>query len=427
MRVSPARAAAFDVLHRIESEGAFSSILLPIFEERLSERDRGLCHEIVLGVLRRRLYLDAIIDALAGCRRLDTEVRVSLRIGLFQMIFLDRVPSHSAINESVELIVRARKSSARAFVNAILRRYQREEVPLTFSDDLDRISIETSHPRWLVERWSRQFGHDAAVRICEANNCQPPIAFRVLDPSVLESLRDEELVTPSVFSTDAYSTPRSAPAILTAAAEGRIYLQETGSQVIGDYIAGVAGKNVIDVCAAPGGKTLIIAERPRGLVVAGDRSDARVRLLRDTCNRFLRRIVSIVQYDAEIALPFRRRSLDVVFVDAPCTGTGTIAHNPEIRYSVTEERIAEASRKQLRILENASELVSEGGRLVYSTCSLERDENEHVCDVFIKDRDEFETVTPGLPPAFITGEGNARMMPHLHKMDGYFVAEFRRK
>ncbi len=155
MKISPARVAAFDVLKRIETEAAYSSVLLPEYEEHLSPLDRGLCHELVLGVLRHQIWLDRAIDLLSNGKKLDLGVRLSLRLGLYQIKFLDKIPSHAAVSDSVDLVQRAKKTSAKGFVNALLRRAERETIALTPIDDTDRIVLETSHPRWLVERWSR--------------------------------------------------------------------------------------------------------------------------------------------------------------------------------------------------------------------------------------------------------------------------------
>ncbi|MGH9818837.1 MAG: transcription antitermination factor NusB, partial [Pyrinomonadaceae bacterium] len=157
MNISPARIAAFDVLYRIETEKAFSSPLLSQYENDLSVKDRSLCHEIVLGCLRRQIYLDRIIDHFSAKPRLDAEIRVSLRIGIFQLLYLDKVPAYSAVNESVNLVQRAKKTSAKGLVNAVLRQLQRGRPEFSYADETERISVETSHPRWLIEKWTGEF------------------------------------------------------------------------------------------------------------------------------------------------------------------------------------------------------------------------------------------------------------------------------
>ena len=200
MNISRARAAAFDVLLRIEAEKSFSSALLPVYEESLSPADSSLCHELTLGTLRRQIYLDRVIDHFAGGKKLDTAVRVALRLGLYQLLFLDRVPDYSAINESVGLVQRAKKTSAKGFVNAILRRATREKIDLQFADEIDRISVETSHPQWLIEKWTGEFGIGETELLAAANNEIPRPAFRLtrlaveIDDAVKESWRRSEYV-----------------------------------------------------------------------------------------------------------------------------------------------------------------------------------------------------------------------------------------
>ena len=430
MKISPARAAAFDVLCRIETENAFSSALLPVFEETLAANDRGLCHEITLGVLRRKLFLDRLIDDLSKGRKLDAEVRIALQIGLFQMIFLDRIPPHSAINESVELVARAKKISAKSFVNALLRSYQRNAVEPTFEDEIDKISISTSHPRWLVERWINQFGFGEASALCEANNCPPALSFRLVGSDrerqeTLADLASLDGLRPSKLVEGCFAVEKMSEKLASLSDRNRIYFQDEGSQFVANAVVAEGGSRILDVCAAPGGKTTMIASSGDKNVVAGDIHFSRAQRLRETCGKHWMAGVSVVQYDAENMIPFEPSSFDTVFVDAPCSGTGTIRHNPEIRYSTEPDDIHQLSSKQLRILKNASELVKPGGRLIYSTCSLESEENEAVCDRFLREPLGFELTVPKVPPRFLTSAGFARTFPHRDDLDGFFIAVFR--
>lgn len=429
MKVSLARAAAFDILLRIEKEAAYSSVLISNYEAKLSSKDKGLCHELTLGVLRRKLYLDAIIDRLSNNRSLDTEVRLALRIGLFQLIFFDRVPAHSAINESVELVSHAKKTSAKSFVNALLRKFQREPVEPKYSDDIERVSTITSHPRWLVERWVRRFGIKETAALCEANNRTPPLTFRFINNN------DEKTISKTISSDDfqkskfihgCFRAESMSKTLADLATSNRIYFQDEGSQLVARTVIAEGGTRILDVCAAPGGKTTMIAGDKEKFVVAGDVHPTRVKRLAENCAKHNASNVSIIQYDAETALPFKAESFDVVFVDAPCTGTGTIRHNPEIRYSVARSDFKELSGKQLRILKNASELTAPGGSLIYSTCSLEEDENEAVCEKFLTERTEFEIAELNISERFWTSEGYARTFPQRDDMDGFFIAKFRK-
>jgi 16S rRNA (cytosine967-C5)-methyltransferase len=429
MKISPARTAAFDVLVQIEKVKAFSSILLPAAEENLSTEDRALCHQLVLGLVRRQVYLDRLIDVLSKGRRLDDEVRIALRLAIYQLKFLDRIPAHSAVNESVNLVHRARKSSAKPFVNALLRRLLRENVEVVSTDELDRISLETSHPRWLIEKWTGRQGNDAAVSLASANNVVPAQAFRLLhrDPEmekeVLTYARRSEFV-PRCFIADVNDND-----LTRLARENKVYLQDEGSQMVAHSVDVQPRHRILDLCASPGGKTGIIvdnAARASATVVAGDFTTRRVSLLAENCFRQGRMPGGIVQFDASNPLPFVCRSFHTVLVDAPCSGTGTIRHNPELRYFIGPNDFARFAVKQLSILISASEMVGPNGNLIYSTCSLEREENEEVCVRFLTAASEFRPVKPRVPANFITGEGYARTWPDRHGMDGFFIAAFRR-
>ena len=422
MKISPARTAAFDVLLRIENDRAFSSVLLPAFEEALSQADRALCHELVLGTLRRQIYLDRVINTVSGGKRLDTAVRIVVRLGLYQLLYLDRIPDHSAVNESVNLIQRAKKTSAKGFVNAILRRAARELPALSYADDLERLSVETSHPRWLLEKWIGEFGWEEAALIAEANNQVPAQAFRSIDGSPISVGSS----IPSKFVDGCFLLSRDSDAAQIIGSDD-LYFQDEGSQMVAASVRVPAGGRFLDVCASPGGKTGFIASHtPAGSVFAGDLYWPRVEMLRYNCRR-QRVDVQMIQYDAEKGLPFAVSSFESVFVDAPCSGTGTIRHNPEIRYFLQPTDFPILANKQRTILKNASKLVTHGGSLVYSTCSLESEENEQICGQFLDESGEFELVRPNIDQRFITPDRFGRTFPHRDGMDGFFIAEFRRR
>lgn len=427
MKISPARTSAFDVLKRIETERAYSSVLLPEYEIDLSEKDRSLCHQLVMGVLRRQLYLDQLIDHFSNGKKLDLAVRIALRLGLYQLKYLDRIPAHSAVNESVNLVQRAKKTSARGFVNALLRRSLREEFLPTCENDLERISIETSHPIWLIRKWADEFGPERAALVAAANNAAPKLAFRstarsAAGRSYQGTVRSETVSTAIV--ADGFSAE-----LAEAAASGEIYFQDEGSQLVASLIDLNGRGSFLDVCAAPGSKVTEAATRyrdDRKLIVAGDLHRTRLDFLKKNCQRQGVENVSVVQYDANDLLPFADGAFDVVLVDAPCSGTGTIRSNPEIRYSLTNEDISSLSLKQRGILKNASKAVSSGGILLYSTCSLEREENEEVADEFLSSDPGFAKSQIKLASKWITEQGYARTYPDRDKCDGFFIAVFQR-
>jgi len=424
MKISPARMAAFDALFAVETERVFTSDSLPKYEYGLSVIDSALCHEIVLGVLRRQIYLDKVTASFTNNKSLDSAVRIAIRMGLYQILFLDKVPDHAAINESVMLVQRAKKMSAKGFVNAILRRATRETVELTFEDDLDRISVETSHPRWLVERWGNELGFAAAETIARANNNVPASAFRSLNENAELGKWHKSKHVEGAFLND-----RISPELTELEAAGEIYFQDEASQMAAWAVTVPKNGAFLDVCASPGGKTGLISARYSTeikLTVAGDITSRRVAFLLENCNRQGVENFSIVQFNAESPLPFADLTFDTVFVDAPCSGTGTIRHNPEIRYFLEPIDIETFAEKQLRILKQASKMVKAGGSLIYSTCSFEADENENVIERFLANNHNFAVVSPEVPDRFVTGKGFARTWPHRDQMDGFFIASLKK-
>jgi 16S rRNA (cytosine967-C5)-methyltransferase len=442
--VSLARRAAFEVLRRVEDEGAFAASLLAGLPEELSSEDRSLSYELTLGVLRRQLWLDRALEHFAGraADKLDAPVRRALRLGLYQIRFLTRVPARAAVNESVNLVHAARLRSAAPFVNAVLRRAAREpeyDPASEIQDPLERVSVETSHPAWLVARWVEAFGREEAEAFARANNDSAPAAFRVntLSPNsdaLVNELRDAGLsLAPSRVAPGAWRVEGGAGAgalLRGLAAEGKVYLQDEASQLVAHILGAREGERVLDTCAAPGSKTTHAAALAgdRALFVASDLYEHRLRTVAETCARLGVRSVHVVALDAERALPFADDAFDRVLVDAPCTGTGTLRHNPEIRWRLAPENIRELAAVQSRILHEAARVVRPGGRLVYSTCSVEREENEEVLTRFFGAHEDFKQLTAApAPPEILLPSGAARTWPQRDDVDGFFVAALGRK
>jgi 16S rRNA (cytosine967-C5)-methyltransferase len=345
-----------------------------------------------------------------------------MRLGAYQIMHLDKVPSYSAINESVNLVQVAGKTSAKGFVNAILRRISEKVPTLEFADDVERVSVETSHPRWLVEKWIADFGFREAEQIAAANNAIPNVAFRAAGVGVLS----ETNYQPSELVEGAFIAPSIDQDLREKADAGEIYFQDEASQLVAHIASSKPNGSFLDVCAAPGGKTTQVARKYRGiagtLTVAGDLHESRVKLLQSTCERQKLDLVKIAQYDAENALPFADETFDTVLVDAPCSGTGTIRHNPEIRYLLRPDDFAKLAAKQRAILKNASCLVRRGGQLIYSTCSIQTEENEDVIRGFLQESPAFSLRQPGVPGRLLTDDGFARTFPHRDSTDGFFIA-----
>jgi len=437
--VSPARLAAFNVLRRVAAENAFATILLAGQEQELKENDRALCHELVMGVLRQQLFLDRLTSFYGNrdTARLDLPVRIALRLGLYQLRFLTRIPAAAAVNESVNLMRIARVRSAEGFVNAVLRRATREPEynPLeSISDPIERLSVETSHPAWLAQRWVKAFGLDETAALSRANNQPAPVAFRVVrhranDAEVLEQLQAGGAeITSSTIVTGAWRVNGGTRLIRTLAEEGSIYIQDEASQLVAQTLGAQAGERVLDVCAAPGSKTSGIADRTgdQALIIAGDLHQHRLRGLIALAAAQELNSINCLSFDATSNLPFQPGAFDRVLVDAPCSGTGTLRRNPEIRWRISAADIDELARRQRRILLNASRMVRPGGYLLYSTCSVEPEENEQVVVDFLRQASAFKPAELNVEPALKTGANTARTWPQRDGSDGFFIALFKR-
>jgi len=366
------RRAAFHVLLATVRGGYASDLLAAI---PLDPREAALASEIVFGVLRRQAQLDYLIRHYSGrASRLDPEVAVALRMGIYQIRHLERVPPHAAVSQSVELVKQARKRSAAALVNAVLRKVDRE--PVSWPDRATRLS----HPAWMLERWDRQYGEETATAIAEANLRQPRSYVRI----------------PSGAAVPEGAEPTDIPGCYQYSGSG-FRRQDIGSQAIVPLLGLEAGQSFLDLCAAPGGKTAQALES--GVrAVACDLHTRRIAMLRGMG-------ADLLALDASRPLPFRRR-FDRILVDAPCSGTGTLSRNPEIKWRLSPENLPKLRLLQTAILEQARLVLAPGGVLVYSTCSLEREENEDV----------LATLPPGLVMRTM------RRLPGRDPGDGFFAA-----
>ena len=435
--LSPSRSAAFDILMRVE-QGAFADELLHSERlDQLSPSDRALCTQIVMGVLRWRSQLDQTIASWAKmpADKLDLEVATALRIGTFQLAHLERVPAHAAVDQTVELVKRAGRRFAAPMVNAVMRKLAAAKpVPPQLPAEgasLDAIGGARAHPLWLLERWMAEYGFEAAERIADYDQQVPTPTLRLRDLKAEDDLRKEgvELASGALLAS-ARRVISGDVAKTRVFAERRAYLQDEASQLVSLLVG--HGARILDCCAAPGGKTSVIAERnPTSFVTAAELHPARARLLRRLVSADNVRVIAA---DAT-ALPLSP-SFDRVLADVPCSGTGTLARNPEIKWRLRPQDLSDLHRRQVSILDAALSYLVSGGRLVYSTCSLEREENEDVVaevmagrsDVrVLPGRDELlrlqaagELVWPDVD-SLVNGEF-LRTIPGVHPCDGFFAA-----
>jgi 16S rRNA (cytosine967-C5)-methyltransferase len=459
MGISQARTIAFDVLRRVETQRAYADEALRAeLDASVRTEDAGLATELTLGVLRWQGLLDFLIERHLAkpTRSLDVEVRIALRMGIYQLRFLERVPAHAAVHESVELVKRARKRSAAPLVNAVLRKVAKETNPQAESrsdiasllpKDLPRaefLGVLSSHPTWLVERWLRFFGEERTRTLLEANNRVPALSYYMLE----ERRRDDALISlqkvgcavePGLLLRDAWILRGGNPAASEAVQKGWVAIQDEASQAVAHLLALESDQTVLDLCAAPGGKTLLLAHAvgPQGHVIAADLHAHRVRAMAERFETAGIQNVETITLDGTQPLLFERR-FDRVLVDAPCSGTGTLARHPEIRWHLRPEDLSDLHVRQVLVLKNALANLAARGRLVYSTCSLEPEENELVVrEALAATPDKFRVVSPRdalqrvlregvVLESLIGTDGFFRTRTSDHGTDGFFAAAIER-
>ncbi|HEY7825883.1 MAG TPA: 16S rRNA (cytosine(967)-C(5))-methyltransferase RsmB [Candidatus Acidoferrales bacterium] len=453
MPISPARKIAFEVLRRVEAEGAYASDLLHTeLTAAVKSEDAALATEIVMGVLRWRLLLDFLLERelKKPVARLDLAVLLALRMGMYQLRFLDRIPARAVVNEAAELVKRARKASAASLVNAVLRRasLQRtppaELLPAEISK-AERLGILYSHPAWMVERWMALWGEECTVQLLQADNRAPQLSCAIHEISrrqeIVAALEASGLrVAPGNILKDAISVSGGSPARTEAFRAGQISIQDEASQAIPLLLGVERGQRVLDLCAAPGGKTAALARAAgsNGLVIAADLHGHRLRAMQTQCERLQLGRVRLIELDAREPLPFSA-TFDRILVDAPCSGSGTLARHPEIRWRLEPGALAEFHALQTAILRRAIEKLAPGGRLVYSTCSLEPEENENVISEALRESSRpaqlraagakevvlrLESfLTSGIAAASLINErGQFHTFPGAQPCDGFFAA-----
>jgi 16S rRNA (cytosine967-C5)-methyltransferase len=403
--------------------------------ERLDPRDRRFTRELVYGMLRRRGWLDALLSdrVRGGVARLDADVLDLLRLGAYQLLHMRSVPAYAAIAQTVELAKRRHGVGPSRLANAVLRRLDRERQELevaTPADPIEALAMTESHPRWLVARWVARWGEEETRRLLQANNLEAPLVARPVHAvrEQVEAMLEAAGVTvadaPLVQDSILLASPVSALTELGAFRQGLFHLQDPASTLVTKYASVPEGSWVADVCAAPGGKSIELARRA-GAVFASDLSLPRMRRIVENIARM--ELTTIHPYVADARRP-ALRTVDVVLIDAPCTGTGTFRRHPDARWRLRTSDLAVMSALQREILRSASSIVKPGGLLVYSTCSLEIEENDTQVERFLTEHKDWRLDPPaeGAVPATVLDAGRLRVLPQRHGTDGAFAARLRR-
>jgi 16S rRNA (cytosine967-C5)-methyltransferase len=447
--ISAARKAAFQILLTVERGQSHSDELLRSTAiDALSSPDRNLATALVLGVLRWQILLDHRLQSLLTKpnAKLDAEIRIALRLGAFQLLYLDRIPARAAIDESVELAKQAGHKFASGMVNAVLRKLATTP-PLHIAEEpATELALAQAHPLWLIERWINLFGIQTARAICHHGQSQPSSTIRLTSPSVeTELMQSGILLEPGELLTRARTVVSGDIAATAACREGRVRLQDEGSQLVAEIVGTNSDQqieSILDACAAPGGKTLLLAERnPQARIVALESSTNRF----DQLQQRLAHLGDRVECrHADATALSEDSTFDLVLADVPCSGTGTLGRNPEIRHRLRIEDLARQADKQREILRATLRAVRPCGRVVYSTCSLEPEENEQIIAAVLAENPKARLVplesrinelsagkiltAEGVQRLHqcITHEGYLRLLPGAFHTDGFFVAMLER-
>jgi 16S rRNA (cytosine967-C5)-methyltransferase len=447
------RQIAAQILQQRRVNGEFTEVLLEraLATARLSAPDRGLCHELVYGAVRRQATLDWLIDRKTGGREQKSALQNLLRLGLYQIFWLDRIPAHAAVHETVEIAKHLGFGPQAGFVNAVLRGYLREaDATRALLADLKHSdpAIGYSHPKWLVERWQKQFGAERTRQLLEWNNTPPktyarantlrpgkseignrkseidqslPAATNTMDAGdLIEKWRAEEVdydfKTYDWTGENLVFELKSHPALasLDSFRNGWFYVQDPSTLLAPRALDPKPGETVLDLCAAPGGKTTFIAQlmRNEGKIIACDVSEDRLRLIRENCDRLG---VTCAETRSTLNLEPRTLNFDKILIDAPCSNTGVMRRRVDLRWRISPEEISRLQQAQSDLLKLAATKLKPGGVLVYSTCSLEPEENDAVVKEFLKSHDHFQL------------ESRRELRPFEADVDGAFVARLTQK
>lgn len=455
-RTKSPRELAMDVLVKVAQSGAFSNLQLnrTLQDAGLQRADAGLVTELVYGTIQRQLTLDHWLDRFVakGVRKLEPWVHQLLRMSVYQLLYLDRIPSHAAVNEAVAIAKRRGHAGISGMVNGVLRSVDRNRSELTpalitHADPAVRLSLRHSYPEWLVRRWLDSYGEATAEAICAAGNEPPHGSVRV---NRLRLSREEALTQLRESGVEAEPSAVAPSGIVVEKGgnmadtdgfrDGRWSVQDESSMLVAEVVAPAAGMKVLDCCAAPGGKSTHLAELMdgKGKVWANDMHEHKRELIVRQSERLkLRNVEAITEDAAKLSERFAPGSMDAVLLDAPCSGFGVIRRKPEIKWTKSESDIAEIAGVQKRLLNAVCVLVRKGGVLVYSTCTMEKEENEAQVAAFLEEHPEFE-LDGGWPEPIVRQlrakgvigdefQGQAQLLPHHFGSDGFYIARMVRR
>lgn len=444
--IDKARTIAAAVLKDMEQEGAYSNLKLNQYFKNynLEYKDRGFASEILYGTLRNKLKIDYMIGRFSkvDLDKMSSWARNIIRTAVYQIFYMDRVPDFAAVNESVE-IAKAKDRKAASFVNGLLRGILRNKEAfnkIDVKDSVKRMSIEYSHPEWFIRKYLPIYGEGFLCRWMEQNNTPSHMTIRVntlkTDTDTVGGLFQQKGIgvkrgiVPEALILEGYGMIEKSDEY----SSGLITIQDESSMLASRVLKPSPGSNVLDMCSAPGGKATHMAQlmNDSGKLIAFDLHPHKIKLIRDNATRMGIHIIKAQEGDASKHNQELENFADFLLLDAPCSGLGLMRKKPEIRWRVTEEDIMSLQKVQKDILHNVSSYVKPGGHMVYSTCTITREENEEVLEDFLKSNSEFyiEDISTYIPKELkdsITKEGFLKLFPHEHDTDGFFIAKLGRK
>jgi 16S rRNA (cytosine967-C5)-methyltransferase len=444
-----ARELAMDVLTKVEQEGAYSNLQLNAGLQRASliREDVALATELVYGTIARLNTLDYFLSRYVtkGLDKLQPWVRSLLRMSLYQFMYLDRIPPHAVVNEAVNIAKNKGHQGISGMVNGVLRSILRSKDELTLPEGLapvKRISLQHSHPKWLVRRWIEQYGEQTAEDICVANNESPSISVRV---NTMVMSREKLLQDMKEKGVEAIASPITSEGILVKSGgnmaltdwyrEGILSIQDESSMLVAEAVGPKPGMKILDCCAAPGGKTAHIAElmSDEGLILANDLYPHKEKLIREQAERLgLASIETVVGDALALREKYAEGSFDRILLDAPCSGLGVIRRKPDLKWVKTAEDIEGITSLQNELLESISPLLRIGGIMVYSTCTIEPQENEEMVRRFLNNHPQFIAATDQpsswteLQKVSLSRGVGIQILPQDFMSDGFFIARIQR-
>lgn len=436
------RDAALSILMAVQEKQAYSNLLLhrTIEMYQLEEKDRALLTELTYGTLQHRMTLDYYLEPFVR-GKLDGWVRELLRLSIYQIVYLTKIPSHAVVHEAVEIAKRRGHKGIASTVNGILRSFLREGARSvdTITDGVRKIAIETSHPEWLIQRWVDAFGFETANAIAHENNKPAKLTMRVnTTKATVEEVR-EMLKTEGVETEFGKIVPECIysvsgnPIATTTFQKGYVTIQDESSMLPVQALQVEPGMRVLDMCSAPGGKTTQIAEKmnDEGQVFAHDLHAHKMKLITNNAKRLGLTSIETKSGDSrKLTEIYPAQSFDRILVDAPCSGLGVIRRKPEIKYTKTAEDFSTLAAIQIELLNTASELIKPGGIVVYSTCTIERIENEEVVQLFLNrhpEMERFPLTSLSIFKDLSIQDDMLHVLPQDFGGDGFFVAAFRKK